>query len=272
MQIISCSTGNNGNDRETINSSESNPQESQSPQNPPPEEPECSELYEFIHEGECVVACRTDAEGKKWCIGKDQMPSDLEPTKKVTGCKTGLQHNETCHPVSVILNSEENSLYIGDSLRANLRGPDDDWDKLQEYRVPDGNFLEYAFHTKYPASFLRFRSDINIEFGRMDGGSRVAIYQPQFSEDSMPATIQLWNGQTIKTGPSSVDEFLEKCELIKQHPAGHPHFELILPNVGGTRYYCGSYWVASITMNCDQEGQQCHIREVEAIWTDNSSN
>lgn len=272
MQIFSCSKGNNGDDRESIKTSGDYPQRPENPQEPPNEGPECSELYEFIHDGECVVACRTDAEGQKWCIGKDQMPSDLDPTKKVAGCKTGLQNNEKCQPVSVILNNQENRLYIGETPKADLRAPKNEWDRLQEYRIPDGNFLEYAFITKYPASFLRFRSDLNIEFNRMNDGSRIAIYQPLFAEGAMPATIQLWNGQSIKTGPSSVDEFLEKCELIKQHPAGHPRFELNLPNIGGTRYYCGSYWVANITMKCDEEAEQCKILEVAAIWTDSSSN
>ncbi len=212
--------------------------------------------------------CRTDEpDNKEYCLNtKREMPSDIDPEKKIPKCINGMLDNDVCKPLSVVYNKDTFSVLAGETARAfvKFRIYRDEKYPFEEDLISEeelvfkkaifGSYLTYDYPTKFdkPTSPL----DVSISYSSSTGNLTIS----HLIEEFWPVTI-VRHDKTFKTGPMKLYEFVRLCgdfDLSEGWGISENH----------SRYYENSYSCSSsrnneIRLICDDHDQHCKITHVE---------
>jgi hypothetical protein len=227
---------------------------------------EACELGETRHaDGSCVRYCRTGYNGKEYCLRSSEMPSDVDPTKKVAACKYGIFERDECKKVRFSYEQGRASLFAGDVLRAKL-----DSDGLYLDRLTLGGYsgfgfeLHYDYVTEFPRAALIANGfgNYGIYFPKSIGPDGVRIVANDISSDpSNKAEINIF-GIEFEMGFMTKSDFSSLCLRLAslKNLSDNKSFKLV--ELDSYNLVCGEI-PPSISLRC--EGTDCSISEVVVI-------
>jgi hypothetical protein len=225
-------------------------------------------------DGSCVAECRTAADGQEYCLRLSEMPSDLDPKKKVASCEYGILDNDQCKKISVVIDKKDFSINADSSKRLNYDGKDLTLDRLALGAYEGfGYRLHYSYPTEFPSSFLESNSFANtsIEFRTKGDSVLGAVHARTYSDNHLSKTAVNFYGISFETGPIKKEEFTALCGKIQGlsdiEAALGDEFHLV-EVIPLERYACGKSELIvppSIIMECT--GNDCSINEVNISWS-----
>jgi hypothetical protein len=227
---------------------------------------EACELGETRHaDGSCVRYCRTASNGSEYCLRSSEMPSDIDPKKKVAACKYGIFDRDECKKVRFSYEQSRASLFAGDVLRARL-----DSDGLYLDRLTLGGYsgfgyeLHYDYVTEFPRAALIANGfgNYGIYFPKSIGPDGVRIVANDVSSDPLgKAEVDIY-GIKFEMGAMTKSDFSSLCLRLAalNNLPDNKSFKLVERD--SYNLVCGET-PPSISLQC--EGSDCSISEVVVI-------
>lgn len=217
-------------------------------------------------DGSCVRACRVDSNKIEYCLRNSEMPSDIDPTKKVAACKYGFFDNEKCKKVFFKATKDGVSLFAGETLRARVG-----IDELTLDRLSLGGFsgngyqVEYDYSTEFPRIALSEKSIGNVSvFIEKPGQAKEArIVAGSFSDDPLSRAAIYFYGVQFEMGPMTKADFELMCKKLAGQNIFPERDTFKFLEIDSFKYVCGET-PPSLQLQC--EGIDCHIAEVVAEW------
>lgn len=217
-------------------------------------------------DGSCVRACRVGSNNSQYCLRNSEMPSDIDPTKKVAACKFGFFDDEKCKKVLFKATKNGVSLFAGEALRARAGS-----DELTLDRLSLGGFsgngyqVEYDYPTEFPRLALSEKSIGNVSvFIEKPGQAKEArIIAGSFSDDPLSRAAIDFYGVQFEMGPMTKADFASLCKNLAGHNIFPERDTFKLLEIDSYKYFCGET-PPFLQLQCD--GIDCRISEVSAVW------
>ncbi len=217
-------------------------------------------------DGSCVRACRVGSNKSEYCLRNSEMPSDIDPTKKVAACKYGFFDNEKCKKVFFKATKDGVSLFAGETLRARAGN-----DELMLERLSLGGFsgngyqVEYDYPTEFPRIALSEESIGNVSvFIEKPGQAKEArIVADSFYDDPLSRAAIDFYGVQFEMGPMTKADFGLLCKKLSGQNIFPERNTFKFLEIDSYKYFCGET-PPSLLMQC--EGVDCRITEIDAVW------
>ncbi len=170
-------------------------------------------------DGSCVRACRVGLNKIEYCLRNNEMPSDIDPTKKVAACKYGIFDRDQCKKVVFKADNNGVALFAGETLRARARASSDELtlDRLSLGGYSGAGFqVVYDYITEYPRATLVENAFGNyaVYFSKLSHADGYRIVANSFASDPLSkAEIDLY-GIKFEMGAMTKSRFFSLCHTL----------------------------------------------------------
>jgi hypothetical protein len=228
-----------------------------------PAQAQSCEIGETMRDdGSCVRACRVGSDNVEYCLRNNEMPSDIDPIKKVAACKYGIFDRDQCKKVIFKADHDGVALFAGETLRARASSDELTLDRLSLGGYSGAGFqVGYDYVTEYPRAALVENAFGNyaVYFSKHSRSDGYRIVANSFASDPLSkAEIDLY-GIKFEMGAMTKSNFSSLCHTLSalNHLPDKDSFKLV--ELDSYNAVCGET-PPSLLLRC--EGTDCRITEV----------